>query len=166
MVHIAALEVRIAMPIHLFTALQVQKDPTFDALQKDKAPTKIPDKYFDYADVFSTDLAIELPENTGIKEHAIKLVEGKQPPYRPIYTPRFVELESLKAYIETYLKTGFIQPSKFHAGAPIVLNNKPNGSLYLCIDYRGLNNLTIKNQYAFPLIGEALDCLGRAKQFT
>ncbi len=51
---------------------------------------------------------MELSENTGMNEHAIELIEGKQPPYGPIYTLSPVELETLKTYIETYLKTGFI----------------------------------------------------------
>ena len=64
---------------------------------------------------------MELPENTSIIEDAIDLVEGKQPPYRYIYSLDAVELEMLKAYIKTYLKTGFIRPSKSPAGAPIFL---------------------------------------------
>ena len=77
-----------------------------------------------------------------------------------------MELETLKTYIKTHLKTGFIQSSKSPAGAPILFNKKPDGNLYLCIDYWGLNNLTIKNRYPLPLIGESLDRLGRAKRFT
>ncbi len=115
---------------------------------------------------FSFDLAMELLENTGINEHAIELVEGKQPPYGPIYSLSSVELETLKTYIETYLKTRFIRPFKSPAGAPIFFDKKPDGSLHLCVDYLGLNNLTIKNRYPLPLIGESLDRLGRAKWFT
>ena len=109
---------------------------------------------------------MELPENTGINKHTIELQNGKQPPYGPIYSPGPVELETLKTYIETHLKTGFIQPSKSPAGAPILFDKKPDGSLRLCVDYQGLNNLTIKNRYPLPLIGEALDRLGRANRFT
>ena len=87
---------------------------------------------------------MQLPENTGINEHAIELVEGKQPPYGPIYSLGPVELETLKAYIKTHLKTGFIRPSKSPAGAPILFDKKPDGSLRLCVDYQGLNNLTIE----------------------
>ncbi len=158
-VHISALDVA-ESSIHPSRAAQIA------ALQWDKAPTKIPAEYSDYADVFSLDLAMELPENTGMNEHAIELIDGKQPPYGPIYALSPVELETLKAYIETHLKTGFIRPSKSPAGAPILFDKKPDGSLRLCVDYRGLNNLTIKNRYPFPLIGEALDRLGRAKRFT
>ena len=167
-VHVAALEVPTAMSIHPPRTSQVQgsNEPILAALQWDKAPTKIPAEYSDYADVFSTDLAMELPKITGMNEHAIELIEAKQPPYGPIYTLSPVELETLKAYIETHLKTGFIRPSKSPAGAPILFDKKPDGSLCLCMDYRDLNNLTIKNRYPLPLIGEALDRLGRAKRFT
>ena len=58
--------------------------PLLAALQQDKALTEISSGYTDYADVFLFDLAMELPENTGINEHAIELVEDKQPPYGPI----------------------------------------------------------------------------------
>ena len=77
-----------------------------------------------------------------------------------------MELETLKTYIKTYLKTRFIQPSRSSAVALILFNNKPDRSLHLCVDYGGLNNVTIKNQYLLLLIGEALDWLGRGKQFT
>ena len=43
---------------------------------------------------------------------------------------------------------------------------KPDGNLCLCVDYRGFNNITIKNRYPLPLIGESLDRLGQAKRFT
>lgn len=69
-------------------------------------------KYSDYSNVFLFDFIIKLSENTGINEHAIELVENKQPPYGPIYNLRPVELETLKAYIEIYLKIGFIQSFK------------------------------------------------------
>ncbi len=77
-----------------------------------------------------------------------------------------MELEALKTYIETHLKTGFIRSSKSPTGAPILFDKKPDGSLRLCVNYQGLNNLTIKNRYLLLLIGEALDCLGQAKRFT
>ena len=132
----------------------------------EEAPTKVPDKYANFADIFSPDLAAELPEHTGINDHAIELVDGQQPPYGPIYSLGPVELETLKAYIETNLANGFIRPSTSPAGAPILFDRKSDGSLRLCVDYRGLNNLMIKNRYPLPLIGESLDRLGRARRFT
>ena len=69
---------------------------------------KIPDEYSDFTDVFSEEKALVLPERTELNEHAIDLEDGKQPPYGPIYSLGPVELETLKTYIETHLKTGFI----------------------------------------------------------
>ncbi len=89
-----------------------------------------------------------------------------QPPYGPIYSLGPVELETLKSYIENNLANGFIWPSKFSAGALILFNKKPDGSLRLCVNYWGLNNLTIKNRYLLPLVGELLDRLGQAWRFT
>ena len=143
--------------------IEAQSRAQVGALFFDEAPTEVWEEYSDYSNVFLAENAAELSENTGMNEHAIKLEEGKQPPFGPIYSLGPVELETLKTYIETNLANGFIQPSKFLAGAFILLNWKPDGNLCFCVDYRGLNNITIKNQYPLPLIGESLDQLGRAK---
>ncbi len=134
-------------------------------LKADEAPTKVPSRYADLTDVFSPKLAVELSEHTGINDHAIELVDDWQPPYGPIYSLGPVELETLKAYIENNLASGFIRPSKFPAGAPILFDKKPDGSVKLCLDYQGLNNLIIKNRYSLPLVGESLDRLGQARHF-
>lgn len=69
------------------------------ALQWDKTSTKISSKYLDYADIFSVDWAIELPKNTKIHEHAIKLIDCKQLLYELINSLGPTELEILKIYI-------------------------------------------------------------------
>ena len=148
------------MPVHSKKQAQV------GALLFDKAPTKVPVEYSDYSNVFSAENAAELPENIEMNEHAIDLEEGKQLPFGPIYSLGPVELETLKTYIKTNLANGFIRPSKSPAGAPILFDRKPDGSLRLCVDYWGLNNITIKNRYPLPLIGELLDRFGQAKRFT
>ncbi len=109
---------------------------------------------------------MELPKNTRMNEHAIELIEEKQPLYGPIYALRPVELETLKAYIETHLKTEFIWPSKSPVDVSIFFDKKLDNSLCMCVNYQGLNNLTIRNRYLFPPIGEALDYLGWTKRFT
>ena len=136
------------------------------ALVANKASTWIPTEYSDFADVFSPELASELSENTGINNHAIKLVDDWQPSYRPIYSLGPVELETLKIYIMTKLKIGFIRPFKFPAKTPIYFDKKSDSSLWLYVNYWGLNNLTIKNQYPLPLVRESLDWLGQTQQFT
>ncbi len=123
-------------------------------------------QFYDFLVTSLTCSNTELLEHTGINNHAIELVDDLQPPYGPIYSLGPVELETLKAYIKNNLASGFIRPSKSSAGAPILFDKKPDSSLRLCVDYRGLNNLTIKNWYLLPLVGESLDRLGRARRFT
>ncbi len=135
-------------------------------LKADEAFTKVPSEYANFADIFLPKLAVELLEHTGINNYAIELVDDWQPPYGPIYSFGPVELEILKAYIENNLASGFIRPFKSPARAPILFNKKPDGSLRLCVDYWGLNNLIIKNQYPLLLVGESLGWLGWSRRFT
>ncbi|RVW69261.1 Retrovirus-related Pol polyprotein from transposon 17.6 [Vitis vinifera] len=63
-------------------------------------------------------------------------------------------------------RAGFIQPSKAPYGAPVLFQKKHDGSLRMCIDYRALNKVTVKNKYPIPLIADLFDQLGRARYFT
>ena len=114
-------------------------------------------KYSDFANVFLQKSTNVLLERTRANEDAIKLEAGKKPLYGPIYSPEPVKLKTFKTYIETNLANGFIWSLKSPAGVLILFIRKPNGSLCLCVNYQGLNNLTIKNWYPLPLIGEFLD---------
>lgn len=126
---------------------------------------KLPPEYSGYAKVFSAEEANKLPEHTA-DDHKIILEDNTTPPHGPIYSLGATELETLRAYIETNLSNGFIRPSTLLAGAPILFVRKPNSGLRLCVDYRGLNKITIKNRYPLPLVGKALDRLSRAKRYT
>ena len=101
MIHVAIWE-REKMPVHSKKQAQV------GALLFDKAFTEVPVEYSDYNNIFLTENAAELPENTRMNEHAIELEEGKQPPFGLIYSLGSVELETLKTYIKTNLANGFI----------------------------------------------------------
>ena len=92
--------------VHLFYRPQIY------GLIAKNAPPKVFTKYLDFADIFSLDLAFELSKHTKINNHAIKLIDGQQLSYRPTYSLELVELEMLKAYIETNLDNKFIRPSK------------------------------------------------------
>ena len=72
---------------------------------------KVLDKYTNFADVFSPNLVSKLPKHTGINDYAIKLVNGQQTPYGYIHSLGQVELEILKAYIDTNLANNFFQLS-------------------------------------------------------
>ncbi len=123
----------------------------------DEAFSEVLSKYADFVDIFSSKLVIELLEYMGIHNHTIKLKDDWQPLYGLIYSFQAVKLETFKAYIKNNLANNFIRSFKFPAGTPIFFNKKPDDSLKLCMNYRGLNNLTIKNQYLLFLVGELLD---------
>ena len=76
------------------------------------------------------------------------------------------ELLVLKKYLDDNLAKGFIRPSNSAAASPVLFVRKPGGGLRFCVDYRGLNALTVKNRYPLPLIRETLDRLNKAKYFT
>ena len=100
----------------------------------------------------------------GRQEHAIELTG--EPLYGPIYNLLEKELKTLREYLAEALDRGWIRESSSPAGAPILFIPKKYGELQLCIDYRGLNRLTIKNRYPLPLIGELMDRLSKAKHYT
>ncbi|EAL23701.1 hypothetical protein CNBA3480 [Cryptococcus deneoformans B-3501A] len=125
----------------------------------------VPKEYHQYLDVFDKKSADTLPEHRSF-DHHIPLEEGKNPPFGPIYNLSEKELEALREYLDENLKKGFIRPSKSPARAPILFVKKKDGSLRMCVDYRGINKITIKNRYPLPLITELLDRLKSAKVFT
>ena len=127
--------------------------------------SKIPSEYHDFAEVFSKTEAHKLPEHRPY-DLKIPLQEGTTPPFGPVYNLSPLELKVLHKYIDDNLRKGFIRHSQSPAGAPILFVKKADGSLRLCVDYRGINKITIKNRYPLPLIPELLDKVGKAKYFT
>ena len=103
----------------------------------------IPEEYSDFANIFSKKLVGVLSECMGINKKVMELQKSKQPPYGLIYSLGQVKLKILKTYIKINWDNNFIRPSKFPAETPIIIVQKPNNSLHLCVDYQWLNNLTI-----------------------
>jgi hypothetical protein len=99
-------------------------------------------------------------------DHRIPLIDDKILPFEPLRALDEGRLKALKGYINTSLERGWMQSSTSPAGAPICFVKKKDGGLQLCIDYQGLNTITIKDWTPLPLIGEALDCLLKAKIYT
>ena len=125
----------------------------------------LPSKYEDFKDVFEKKNVDHLPEHR-LYDCPIDLQEGVNPPFGPIYGLSEPELQALRTYLDENLEKGFIQPSKSPAGAPILFVKKKDGSLRLCVDYRGLNKITVRNRYPLPLIPELLDRLRTGKIFS
>ncbi|WVZ19821.1 hypothetical protein V8G54_007143 [Vigna mungo] len=92
-------------------------------------------------------------------EFSFYLVSGAGPIFIAPYRMTPAELAELKKQIEDLLEKKFIRPSASPWGAPVLLVKKKDGSSRLCIDYRQLNKLTIKNKYPLPRIDDLLDQL-------
>ncbi|GGS29091.1 hypothetical protein GCM10010252_78170 [Streptomyces aureoverticillatus] len=75
-------------------------------------------------------------------------------------------MAELKIYIDENLAKNFIRYLKFPAGVPILFVKKKDGFLRMCVDYRGLNKIIIKNRYSLSLISGLLDQLNQAKIYT
>ena len=99
-------------------------------------------------------------------EFTIDLEPGASPISKAPYRMAPVELAELKKQIEELLEKGFIRPSVSPWGAPVLFVKKKDGSMRLCIDYRQLNKVTIKNKYPLPRIDDLLDQLVGASVFS
>ena len=96
----------------------------------------------------------------------IELIPGTEPISIPSYRMEPVELKELKAQLEELLSKGFIRPSTSPWGAPVLFVKKKDGHLRLCIDYRQLNQVTIRNQYLLPRIDELFDQLHGSRVYS
>ena len=110
-----------------------------------------------FPDVFQDDIS-GLPPDRAI-EFVIELIPGTDPISIPPYIMAPAKLKELKAQLEELLNKIFIRPSTSWWGAPVLFLKKKDGSLRLCIDYRQLNQATIRNQYPLPRIDELFDQL-------
>ncbi|XDV50904.1 hypothetical protein PO909_019890 [Leuciscus waleckii] len=127
--------------------------------------SNVPAEYRDLREVFSKSRAASLPPHRPY-DCAIDLLSGKSPPKGKIYSLSVPEREAMEKYISDSLASGFIQPSSSPAGAGFFFVGKKDGSLRPCIDYRGLNNITVKNTYPLPLMSSAFERLQGASIFT
>ena len=118
----------------------------------------------EFLDVFPDDIA-GLPPDREVK-FTINLVSGTEPISIPPYRMAPAELRELKAQLEELLSKGFIRPSISPWGAPVIFVKKKYGSLQLCIYYRQLNRVTIRNQYPLPRIDELFDQLQGSRVYS
>jgi transposase InsO family protein len=125
----------------------------------------IPAEYRRYDKLFKPELETGLPEHSRW-DHEINLQPGKEPGFHKIYPLNDIQLKALREYLDENLKKGYIRPSSSPAGYPIIFVPKKNGKLRLCVDYRQLNSITIKDRGPLPLITELRDRLYKALWFT
>ncbi|KAJ1592539.1 hypothetical protein NDA15_005270 [Ustilago hordei] len=136
-------------------------------VEEDKVVTAadIPKPYQHLRDVFDEVEADKLPHHTEHDLH-LELIEGGKPPQGPLYLKGPKEMSELRRYLDENLEKGFIRPSKSPARSPVLFVPKKDGGLRLCVDYRGLNEITVKNRAPLPLIEEQLFLLRKARIYT
>ncbi|XP_061550331.1 uncharacterized protein LOC133411694, partial [Phycodurus eques] len=115
--------------------------------------------------VFSKSKAKSLPPHRPY-DCAIDLLPGTTPPRGRLFSLSGPEHKAMKEYVEESLAAGLIRPSSSPAGAGFFFVDKKDKTLRPCIDYRGLNDITVKNRYPLPLISTAFEFLEGAKVFT
>jgi hypothetical protein len=118
----------------------------------------------DYLDVFPDELP-GMPPDRDI-EFAIELQPGSAPISKRPYRMPPVELAELKKQLQELLDKGFIRPSTSPWECPALFVKKKDESLRMCVDYRSLNAVTIKNKYPLPRIDVLFDQLMGAKVFS
>ncbi|KAI7808450.1 Pol polyprotein [Triplophysa rosa] len=127
--------------------------------------TGVPEEYHDLRTVFSKSRATSLPPHRPY-DCAIDLLPGTSPPKGRLYSLSCPEREAMDKYINESLQAGLIRHSSSPAGAGFFFVQKRDGSLRPCIDYRGLNEITVKNKYPLPLMSTAFELLQGARVFT
>ena len=126
---------------------------------------KLLSEYYEFASLFSWEESDKLPSHRPYN-HIIPLISDKELPKEPLYNMSHDELQVLQKYLKDHLSTGFICVSSSLAASSVIFVKKPEGELCLCVNYHGLNNLTVKNQYSLPLIWETLNLMTSSVIFT
>jgi hypothetical protein len=118
----------------------------------------------EFPDVFPEELPGMPPERK--VEFSIDLIPGTAPISKRAYRVSGPELVELKKQIDELLEKGYIRPSTSPWAAPVLFVEKKDGTKRMCIDYRALNEVTIKNKYPLPRIEDLFDQLRGASVFS
>lgn len=158
--------------------LQVVQDPADDLHPDDTAfggtpqfgggsenmRQRVKDLLHEFADVCEPPTGVP-PSRFG-SDFKIKLEPGSSPTWGPVYRMSPAELEEVRKQLDVLLQNGWIRPSESPYGAPILFVRKKDGSLRMCVDYRRLNAITVKNRAPLPRIEELFDQLSGATVFS
>ena len=139
--HCSSLAVLKAAPEHIAAA-----QATLDA-----ALAAVPSQFREFIPIMSAEAAMRLPDHKPW-DHRIDIIEGKSPPWGPLYAMSARELSVLKPWLDRMLSSGRIQKSTAPCGAPMMFVDKkdPDDPLRPVVDYRGLNKITIPVRHPIP----------------
>ena len=119
----------------------------------------------EFQDVFPDTLPGGLPPDRG-DAMKIETDPTADPPFKPVIRLSIAELDELRKQLDELLEKKFIKPSTSPYGAPVLFVRKKDGTLRMCVDYRGLNGITRKNRHPLPRIDELIDRFRGACYFS
>jgi hypothetical protein len=125
----------------------------------------VPPEYHEFADIFNKGKANQLPPHCPYNLK-INLEDGAAPPLGTIYSLSPIKLEALRKFLDENISSRLLHSSSSLHGAPVLFVKKKDGSLRLCVDFQGLNQITKKDCYLLPLIADLLDLPSHAKVYT
>ena len=113
----------------------------------------------EFQDVFTNDIPRELPPKRGEDDHSIELIPGSSPPNKPPYRVSQAQREEIMRQVDELREKGMIRSSSSPFCSPVLLVQKKDGTYRMCVDYRALNRITIKNRFPVPRIEDLFDKL-------
>lgn len=142
-----------------------------DPAEDDEAPLEdtpvklVPHEYHEFLLMFFEKEARNLPPHRYV-DHEIPLMEGKKSQFGRMYSMSDVELKEVREWTTENLSKSFIRASSCSAASPILFVKKKDSPLRLCVDYRALNDITLKHRRPSPRIEETLNQIRGSKYFT
>ena len=126
---------------------------------------RVPKEYVEYIPIMTTEASLLLPQHLSY-DHAIDFKDNTIPPWGPVYPLNETELEELRKWLSKITTMVAVRESKSACSSPILFVHKGHGrGLYLCIDYRAINKITVPNHYPLPNIDELKERVRGAKYF-
>ncbi|MCO5590414.1 hypothetical protein L7F22_044383 [Adiantum nelumboides] len=119
-----------------------------------------------FQDVFIDDIPGELPPKRGDDDHAIELILGSSPPNKLPYRVSQAQQEEIMRQVNELVEKGMVRPSSSPFCSPILLVHKKDSTYRMCVDYRALNKITIKNRFRMPRIEDLFDKLQGSTYFS
>ncbi|MCO5613478.1 hypothetical protein L7F22_067755 [Adiantum nelumboides] len=119
-----------------------------------------------FQDVFIDDIPGELPPKRGDDDHMIELIPGSSPPNKPPYRVSQAQQEEIMRQVNKLVEKGMVRPSSSPFCSPVLLVQKKDGAYHMCVDYRALNRITIKNRFPVPRVEDLFDKLQGSTYFS
>ncbi|MCO5579632.1 hypothetical protein L7F22_033489 [Adiantum nelumboides] len=120
----------------------------------------------EHTELFIDDISSELPPKRGDDDHRIDLIPRSSPPNKPPYPVSQAQQEEIMSQVNELVQKGMVRPSSSPFCSPILLVHKKDGTYGMCVDYRALNKLTVKNQFPIPRIEDLFDNLQGSTYFS